>query len=129
MKRTHFIAMGGIHGCLPDMCSAYSDLAAAVESLSDLYELTEEQTRELKDSQYLELGADQGGDYCEITECDCSKPWEHEEDSTPDDWPEYVKEHIQEFVKTLDKHEYGDWIKPEYKHREHVLYLLPYASF
>src|SRR5262249_18356266 len=85
-----------------DTCSAYADLAAAIESLSELYELTDEQTRALQDAQYLELDDHQGGDYCEIKDCDCSKPWQHDEQSSPDDWSEYVHEHVKAFVETLD---------------------------
>jgi len=68
-----------------------------------------------------------GGAVHQITECDCSKPWEHDEQGTPDDWPEYVKEHVTEFLKTLDSQKYQDrsgdtWV-------EKTFYLLPYASF
>lgn len=68
--KAHYHAMNGSHGCLPDnnmLCSTY---AAAVESLSDMFELDQSMERRLRRDGYLELvSARDGADYCEITTC------------------------------------------------------------
>lgn len=84
----HFIAMGGEHGCLPDNCSALHSEEDAVDTLDGIYELSEEQRDELTESWSVKLTRDQGGAYCEISECNCDVPWEHDEFGDPDDWKE-----------------------------------------
>jgi len=128
-KLKHYIAMNGTRGCLPDSCSAYETKQAAIEWLTELLELTEEQAAELERVNFVPCTDEQGAEYAEITECTCLKPWEHGDgQDTPDDWPEYVLEHVKAFVKTLDTHKYTDrsdnreWV-------DKVFYLLPHASF
>lgn len=89
---THYIAMGGEHGCLPDNCSSYRSEEDAIGGLDCIYELTNKQKRELKDQGLTELTRKQGGAYCSVSSCDCSEPWEHEEFGTPMDWPEYLED-------------------------------------
>ena len=43
MAKEHYIAMAGLHGCLPASCHAHDEYEDAVESLADLHELTEEE--------------------------------------------------------------------------------------
>lgn len=80
----HFIAMSGSSGCLPDYCEVYQGteegLAAAVEGLDNLFELTKEQLRVLRKNRYLNLGAGAGADYCEVIRCLCATPGVHSED-------------------------------------------------
>jgi hypothetical protein len=74
---THYIAMGGEIGCLPDNCYAYDSLSDAIDSLVSLYELSKRQTRELKSYGITYLRTDKGGAYCEIMDCDCGNPEIH----------------------------------------------------
>ena len=71
-NKVHYIAMGGTYGCLPDNCAALPTLTGAVEELATIYELGSARQRTLRRNRYLDLdnGRD-GGDYCEIVECDC----------------------------------------------------------
>lgn len=142
---THFIAMNGASGCIPDSCSTHESFEDAVEYCNDLLELSDEQVEELKETQYVRCTDEQGADYAEISECACLKPWEHDEDLSPDDFPEYVKVHVQEFLNTLEKHEYQDQVMehdpqlcgrlPSSPHFDckvwvtRTFYCLPYASF
>lgn len=86
----HYIAMGGEHGCLPDNCSAYRRKGDAVEGLDDIYELSRRQKISLRQFGIVELRRSQGGAYCEISECTCDSPWEHDEQGSREDWPEYI---------------------------------------
>lgn len=82
----HFIAMNGSHGCLPDACYALRTHKDAVETLVESLELTRSQARELQRTDIVECKPSQGADYCEIIPCDCSTPWNHDENSTQEDW-------------------------------------------
>lgn len=87
--RTHYISMGGSHGCLPDNCNAYHFEEHAVDAMTELYELSDEQVEELKATGSVELTSEQGGEYCEVSACTCERPWEHSEDDSEDEWPDY----------------------------------------
>ena len=71
MKKTHYIAMSGDHGYLPDHCEVYEDLDSAIDDLACLFAFGEKKYQELKRNRYLELGAKYAAEYCEIEECDC----------------------------------------------------------
>jgi len=76
--KTHYIAMAGIHGCLPQYCSTHDNYNNAVEDLAQLHELGKNRTKELKKDGYLELNMKKdGNEYCEIIECDCKTPESH----------------------------------------------------
>ncbi|MEI6297620.1 MAG: hypothetical protein WCO84_08370 [bacterium] len=83
---THYIAIGGEHGCMPDNCSAYETKENAIEGLNCIYELSRGQLKELKQYDSTDLNRNQGGAYCEISECDCDSPWEHDEFGDEKDW-------------------------------------------
>jgi len=85
----HYIGMNGTSGCMPDSCNAYETKRAAVESLTDLLELTTRQARELSRDGLVYCKPGQGADYAEVSECTCSEPWVHSEGSRPEDWPDY----------------------------------------
>ena len=93
---THFIAMGGEHGCLPDNCASYRNLEDAISGLDNIYELSDKQKKELLLYSSTKLDREQGGAYCEVSDCDCDSPWEHEEMGSQDDWPEYTEEEEEE---------------------------------
>lgn len=92
-KPTHYIAMSGSHGCLPDSCNAYETYDAAVDELASMFELGRTRKARLYTDRYLELGRNDGAEYCEIQSCQCDKPWEHcDAGDDPRDWPEYPHE-------------------------------------
>lgn len=80
----HFIAMSGLHGCLPDNCATYDSRADAAQSLIDLFELNPARKADydiefsIRDAGYAELRAEHGAQYCEIVECNCDHPENHE---------------------------------------------------
>ena len=74
-----YIAMAGLHQCLPSVCEEFESYDDAVDFLADLHELGRERKKRLKKDGYLELNlhgsrfpylqAD-GNEYCEIVEED-----------------------------------------------------------
>jgi hypothetical protein len=90
---THYIAMSGSHGCLPDSCNAYEYFDSAVNELADIFELGRTRKARLYAERTLELSPDDGAEYCEITECHCNRPWAHcDAGDDPRDWEEYGRE-------------------------------------
>ena len=78
----HYIAMAGLHGCIPNTCWAHDCVEDAVEDLAQLHELGRNRRRELKRNLYLELNLHRdGNEYCEIVECDCDDPTVHNDES------------------------------------------------
>lgn len=78
MGKTHYIAMAGLHGCIPASCEAYPTLDEAVDDLTSLHELGRNRKRELKRNLCLELNLQRdGNEYCEIEECNCDEPEIH----------------------------------------------------
>jgi hypothetical protein len=74
----HFVAMAGLHGCLPNYCECYDTFAAAVEGLASLHELGQKRRRELRITGSLELNCHRdGNEYCEIVECTCPRHSSH----------------------------------------------------
>lgn len=77
-EKTHYIAMAGIHGCLPAYCASHETYDSAVESLAEIHELSGNKTRILRRDGYIELSmAKHGNEYAEITECTCDDPESH----------------------------------------------------
>ena len=75
----HFVAMAGIHGCMPQFLCSAETVADAAEILADVHELGRDRRRALKRDRYLELNMRRdGNEYCEIVECDCDHPEEHD---------------------------------------------------
>jgi len=82
----HYIAMSGMHGCLPDHCEVYNTRKDAVEDLKGLFELGRIRETRLFENGYLELettlieaaqGDCFGADYCEVMVCNCDNPSQH----------------------------------------------------
>ena len=64
-----FIAMAGLHGCLPNYTAEHDTYDSAVEDLSSIHELTQELQEQLRKDGTLELDlAIHGNAYCEIVE-------------------------------------------------------------
>ena len=67
---THYHALAGIHGCMPnsnDVCESYDQ---AVDSLAELHELGRDRTRELRRDGTIELSMRRdGNEYAEVSEC------------------------------------------------------------
>ncbi len=89
---THYIAMNGSHGCLPDSCSAYQYRMDAIDSLVSSLDLTTRQRQELIRMGDVECKPAQGAEYCEVVSCQCSTPWVHDEMGDESDWPDYQVE-------------------------------------
>lgn len=95
--KKHYIAMNGEHGCLPDSCNVYVERDSAIESLGGLLELSEGQVTELEETGSVECTPEQGAAYCEVVECSCQSPWEHDDQSGGekrfrDNSPEFFEE-------------------------------------
>jgi hypothetical protein len=98
---THYIVGSGSCGGLYDNGPhAHDTLQNAVDDLAFTFDLGRVRKARLKADRYLDLDTDLspiekaqghsfGAAYCEISECRCSTPWEHNEDSRPEDWPDY----------------------------------------
>ena len=74
----HYVAMAGLHGCIPNSCQSYDTRQDAIEDLANLHELGKNRKSILRRDNYLELnlGRD-GNEYCEIIECECDNPGVH----------------------------------------------------
>ena len=63
----HYIAMAGLHGCLPQYGEEYETYEDAVNDLVSMNELTKEEEDELYTNAYLELDLKtHGNEYCEV---------------------------------------------------------------
>lgn len=72
MTTLHYIAMAGLHGCMPNLCEAHGTYDEAVDSLIDTHELGKRRAAELRQNGYIELNLHRdGNEYAEVTECDC----------------------------------------------------------
>lgn len=71
----HFVAIAGLHGCMPNCCAAYDTYDGAVEDMVQLHDLGKGRARQLKRNGYLELNLHRdGNEYIEIGSCDCDDP-------------------------------------------------------
>lgn len=78
MGKIHYIAMAGLHGYLPQFCCSCETHEDAIDTLVDLHELSKLARRQLALNDYLEMNLHrQGNEYCEITECHCDNPEQH----------------------------------------------------
>ena len=76
---THYIAMAGLHGCMPNFCTSCNTFNDAVEVLADLHELGKTRKKRLHADHCIELNLKRdGNEYAEINSCICSTPEEHE---------------------------------------------------
>ena len=64
-----FIAMAGLHGCMPNYTGEYASYELAIDDLAQLHELETVDIDTLRQHGYLELNLEKHGNaYCEITE-------------------------------------------------------------
>ncbi len=92
----HFIAMAGLHGCIPNHCEVFPSFPEAVGDLAELHNLGPRRRAQLWQARYLELEPHphvashkgdcpcavcsrepDGNEYCEIQECFCMHPEAH----------------------------------------------------
>ena len=90
MTKTHYIAMSGSYGCLPDYLAVLPTVKAAAQSLGCIHELSERKIKALARDRYIDLS--EGADYAEISECDCSSPRDHDPELTDEDCAELIGE-------------------------------------
>lgn len=95
-NRIHYIAMAGLHGCIPNYCDVYASFDDAVESLCQVHDLGPYSRfrKELKKHGYTELNLRKHGNaYAEVSECSCEEPWIHSDsgESPFDDMPSPVQ--------------------------------------
>jgi hypothetical protein len=67
---THYHAMSGSHGCMPDNNEVHATADSALDSLCSLFELSRRRRAELKRNWSIDLKPGDGAEYAEITECD-----------------------------------------------------------
>ena len=72
--KLHWIAMAGVHGCIPKYLNCYETHDHAVEMLRQLHDLGPMQRMELKRFSFLLLN---GNAYCSIDSCSCMTPELH----------------------------------------------------
>lgn len=78
MKKTHYIAMAGLKGYLPNYCQAHNTRKEAVDDLCEMHELTLPRIKELRKYGYVDLNIHKhGNEYAEVTECSCDNPEQH----------------------------------------------------
>lgn len=82
--------MAGMPGYLPNFCNVAPDYKTAIDGLTEIFDLTKEQTENLTKDSFLMLN---DNEYLEIQSCDCSMPWIHQEDLTKEQW---IKENKEE---------------------------------
>ncbi len=76
----YFIAHAGLHGYMPSCSTVGTSRKDVAESMASIHDLTESQTRRLRQDMYLELDlAEDGNEYIEIQEID---------KATYDEWAE-----------------------------------------
>jgi hypothetical protein len=95
---THYIGSAGLSGYISNYCEAYETRRGAAESLATMHDLSEHGRvyRDLMRNGHAYLPKDAGNEYAAIDECDCNAPWEHSEDDSPDNWPDYPQPEEEE---------------------------------
>jgi len=90
MGRTHYIAMSGDHGYMPDYCDVYPTADSAARGLAQLFELGKTKAAELKRNGYLEFNKRRygwyGAEYASIDACNCDDPGQHSEHGIDEDF-------------------------------------------
>lgn len=69
IQTPYYIAMGGLHGCMPNHIDDYNTYEDAVEGLAEFYGFGRVLKKRLYEHGYLELNMKKhGNEYCEIVE-------------------------------------------------------------
>lgn len=81
MSHSHYIAMSGDYGCIPDYCESYDTLRDAASGLCQVFDRPTSQGkmyRTLLRDRYIDLNPRKdGASYAEIDECNCDDPNDH----------------------------------------------------
>lgn len=81
LREVHYVAMAGLHGCLPDYCQSFDNRGNCVDYLADWLDLDNIVKREFELTGYTDLSLlNHGVQYAEIIECDCDDPSVHNDD-------------------------------------------------
>lgn len=78
----HYVAMAGLHGCLPNYVALHESRQNAIDDLVSLHELDNDagKMRDLKQTGFVELNAhEDGNEYAEVMECNCDNPSIHDD--------------------------------------------------
>lgn len=83
-NKTHYIAMSGSYGCIPDNVTTFEKRANAIKHIIDLFELPVygRKADHLRKTGYTDLGGDFGADYAEIVRCNCGHIEVHNDEVT-----------------------------------------------
>ena len=81
-NKSHYIAMSGSYGCIPDNIATFERKADAIYHIICTFELAlyGRKADDLRKTGYTDLGGDYGADYAEIVKCNCSNSEIHEEE-------------------------------------------------
>jgi len=79
--KVHYIALGGLSGCLPNFCDVCIDKSSAYDYIGLIHDLSASYIRKLAGSDgYIPLNLHKhGNEYAEIIECDCNHPEDHQD--------------------------------------------------
>lgn len=91
---THWIAMNGLIGYLPDSCYVFDTKRAAIESLCQTFDRSPKGSfaRKLARDGFVDVAEQIGnkwettGERASISACDCAKPWIHDDVMTEEEW-------------------------------------------
>ena len=90
--KTHYVGQIGLGGCIPNFCGVYATKKLAIDSLGRLSKLSRRQQVDLRKFGIAHLRKDQGNEYAEIVECDCSEPGRHQDEMSNEEFREECPE-------------------------------------
>ena len=81
---THYIAMSGMRGCLPDFVHCSESLDEAISAVAEVHSLGRTRRARLREDRFITLDAGPipnadplGAEYVEIQSCNCGSPQIH----------------------------------------------------
>ena len=77
MGKKHWIAMGGIRGCIPNFCYSADTKADAIEIILDIHDRPYGARVDLQEYHYTERI--DGNEYCSIEPCHCDNREVHDD--------------------------------------------------
>ena len=75
----HYIGMSGLNGYLPQFTTVGPTRTSVADTLASVHERGKNWRAQLVRDWYMELRPEDGAEYAEIVECDCSDPTIHED--------------------------------------------------
>lgn len=79
MNKPHYIAGSGSYGCLYDCCTVHDSAHDARAELAQRFERASLPRALRQNGDFADLPAGAGADYCEVVECTCDNPSQHED--------------------------------------------------